>query len=215
MLGYLETATDHQAATWSNRGFPVDPAAEGAPLDTISLLELASLCFVDPSGVLRRHRVTVRKHHSVRISTDPDDRGVICVPRALRLVVLSLYHSEHQHTGRARLMAALEKEYWWPTMGTDALKFVDQCHVCNAMKASRTANDVPVGQYDQCLIPSLQVTMDVLGKLPTSPEGWCYLLVFVDRASRWIEAIPMKGNSTEDMLEALLKFIWRRGCPQS
>ena len=63
-----------------------------------------------------------------------------------------------------------------------------------------------MGQYDAVLIPSLQVTMDVRGKFPTTPEGWCYLRVLcmldVLRASRWVGAIPMKGNSTQDMLEA-------------
>ena len=201
VLSYLDTVTDHQAPSGSNRRFPLDPATAETPLGTITLLELASLCFVDPSGVLRRHRVAVRGHHGVRIHAEPTDRGVICVPRALRLVVLSLYHSDHQHTGSGWLLDTLDKEFWWPTIGSDATKFIDQCHICNSMKASRQSKDDVRGKF-----PSLQVTMDVRGKFPTTPEGWCYLRVLcmldVLRASRWVGAIPMKGNSTQDMLEA-------------
>ena len=47
-----------------------------------------------------------------------------------------------------------------------------------------------------------------------TPEGYCYLLVLVDRASRWIEVFPMRGNTAEFLLLAFLLFIWRRGCPR-
>jgi hypothetical protein len=39
-------------------------------------------------------------------------------------------------------------------------------------------------------------------------------MVFIDRASRWAEAYPLKNNNSEEMLAALLTFIWRRGCPK-
>ena len=45
-------------------------------------------------------------------------------------------------------------------------------------------------------------------------EGFCSLLVLIDRASRWVEAFPMKGNNAEHLLAAFLLFIWRRGCPR-
>jgi hypothetical protein len=47
-----------------------------------------------------------------------------------------------------------------------------------------------------------------------TPKGYCYLLVLVDRASRWSEAFPMRGNTAEFLLAAFLLFIWRRGCPR-
>ncbi len=53
-----------------------------------------------------------------------------------------------------------------------------------------------------------------MGPLPETPEGYCYLLVPVDRASRWIEAFPMVGNSAEHLLASFLLFIWRCGCPK-
>ncbi len=40
------------------------------------------------------------------------------------------------------------------------------------------------------------------------------MLVLVDRASRWIEGIPMKGNSAAFLLAAFLLFVWRYGCPK-
>ncbi len=111
-------------------------------------------------------------------------------------------------------MDALSAEYRWPTMTMDAARFVAQCHVCLSNKHSRVSKQVPPGQFDPMVEPSVKVVADPVGPLPLTPDGYCYLLVFVDRASRWIEAIPMKGNSAELLLAAFLLFVWRRGCPK-
>jgi hypothetical protein len=224
VMAFLEAAVSDRPAAWKARTFEADGhddevGAEGKaplprPLSTVTLLELASVCFIDGSGVLRRRRVTVRSQHSVKIRGESSDRGVICVPRSLRQPILSLYHGGNSHTGSGRLMDALSNEFFWVTMSSDCRKFVDQCHVCSSYKAGRTSKQVPVGTYNVCLTPGDEVTGDILGPLPETPDGFKYLMVFIDRASRWAEAYPLKNNNSEEMLEALLTFIWRRGCPK-
>ena len=61
---------------------------------------------------------------------------------------------------------------------------------------------------------SEEVVADPVGPLPETPEGYTYLLVLADRASRWTEGFPMVSNSAEHLLAAFLMFIWRRGCPK-
>ena len=99
-------------------------------------------------------------------------------------------------------------------MTVDAGVFVGHCHVCLSNRPCRVSNHVPSGQFEQTLQPSEVVVADPVGPLPTTPEGYCYLLVLVDCASRWIEAFPMRGNTAEFILAAFLLFIWRRGCPR-
>ncbi len=50
--------------------------------------------------------------------------------------------------------------------------------------------------------------------LPLAPDGYCFLLVVIHRASRWIEGIPMKAHTPECLLSVFLLFVWRRGCPK-
>ncbi len=98
-------------------------------------------------------------------------------------------------------------------MATDAKIFVAQCNVCLSKKASRVSKETPLGHFHTMVEPSVEVVLDPVGPLPTTSAGYCYLLVIIDRASRWIEAIPMKSNSAESVLEAFLIFVWCRGCP--
>ena len=133
VLPYLDLAQADRSPSWLQRPFPADEKADPNQrgLDTISLLELASLCFVEEAGVLRRYRVSVQSTGSVRIRKAADDRGTICLPRVLRLQVLSLFHERTTHFDSGRLLEALTGEYWWPTMASDAIRFVGQCHICS------------------------------------------------------------------------------------
>ena len=218
IISYLEIAETDKAAPWMRERIPTDPAMGTEPtaqtISTTTLLDIAAQCFLDEEGLLRRYRLRTRSCHSVRIPTESDDRGLLCVPRALRVPLLTLYHERGQHAGRGRFTDALLADYWWPTLATDAKIFVAQCHVCLSNKASRVSKETPIGHFDTMVEPSVEVVLDPVGPLPITIEGYCYLLVIIDRASRWIEAIPMKSNSAESMLEAFLIFVWRRGCPK-
>ena len=62
-------------------------------------------------------------------------------------------------------------------------------------------------QYHTAIIPGEDATGDVLGPFPETSDGVKYLFVLIDRASRWMEAEPMKQNTAEDLLSALLRMI--------
>jgi hypothetical protein len=125
---------------------------------------------------------------------------------------LTLYHERGQHAGRGRFTDALLAEYWWSTLATDAKILVAQCHVYLSNMASRVSKETPVGHFDQMVEPSVEVVLDPVGPLPTTIEGYCYLLVIIDRALRWIEVVPMKSNSAESSFVEVLIFCWHRGC---
>jgi hypothetical protein len=100
-------------------------------------------------------------------------------------------------------------------MATDANIFVSNCHVFLSNRTCRVSNHMADGQFDQTVQPSEEVVADPVGPSPLTEEGYCYLLVLDDRASRWIEAYPVRANTAECLLTAFLLFIWRRDAPRS
>ncbi len=142
VIAYLEIATTDQTAERMQTpvpSVPSDPPTSGIPgaaqsMRTMTLLDIAAACFLYDEGLLRRFRMRTRHYHSVRVPVESDDRGLICVPRCLRLPLLKFYHEPGAHSGRGRFLDALSAEYSWPTMATDASKFVGQCHVCLSSK---------------------------------------------------------------------------------
>jgi hypothetical protein len=58
------------------------------------------------------------------------------------------------------------------------------------------------------------IHVDIVGPLPATAGGFSYLFTIVDRSTRWPEAIPLKGISTGDCVEAFLAgWVGRFGIP--
>jgi transposase InsO family protein len=58
------------------------------------------------------------------------------------------------------------------------------------------------------------IHVDIVGPLPATAGGFSYLFTVVDRSTRWPEAIPLKGISTGDCIEAFLAgWVGRFGIP--
>ena len=57
--------------------------------------------------------------------------------------------------------------------------------------------------------------VDVVGPLPTSHAGCCYLLTVIDRSTRWCKAVPLEDITAEAILEAFISgWVARFGVPK-
>ncbi|XP_024630746.2 uncharacterized protein [Medicago truncatula] len=59
--------------------------------------------------------------------------------------------------------------------------------------------------------------LDVIGEIkPTSSKGYRYILVGIDYFTKWIEAIPLKDVTQEEVISFIQKFIiYRFGIPET
>jgi IS30 family transposase len=56
--------------------------------------------------------------------------------------------------------------------------------------------------------------IDLVGPLPTSREGFSYILTIIDRSTRWCEAVPLAATAAEDCAAALISgWVARFGVP--
>ncbi|KYO45537.1 hypothetical protein Y1Q_0015183 [Alligator mississippiensis] len=62
--------------------------------------------------------------------------------------------------------------------------------------------------------PFSRVALDVIGPLPKSHNGYQYILVLVDYATRFLEAVPLHSITAPKVAEELLKWIAWVGIPQ-
>ena len=56
--------------------------------------------------------------------------------------------------------------------------------------------------------------MDIVGPLPRSKSGNCYILVLCDYATRYPEAIPLRSIDAEHVAEQLIKVFAQVGIPE-
>ena len=64
-------------------------------------------------------------------------------------------------------------------------------------------------------VPFKRVAINLIGPLtPTSSEGHRYILTMVDYASRYPEAIPLKGCTAKEIADALIPVFSHIGIPE-
>lgn len=109
----------------------------------------------------------------------------------------------HHASSRVLITKALRAGFYWPTAMQDAKELVSRCDACQSFATKPHAptaelNTIPLAW------PFTQWGHDMVGKLQkSSPGGHVYLLVAVDKFTKWIEAMPV---TTQDATSAV-KFI--------
>ena len=62
-------------------------------------------------------------------------------------------------------------------------------------------------------VPSERVAIDIVGPFPVAKGEFTYLLTYLDMATRWSEAIPLKKTTTRIVIDQLTLIFSRNGFP--
>ena len=138
----------------------------------------------------------------------------IVVPKARRGPLLKQYHDEMLgggHQGLDRTYSHLIMKYFWIRMYTDLAEYISTCEVCQRVKKSRSK---PPPLTPMPVVPIFRRWhMDFLS-LKATPDGFKYILLFVDSTSRWCEAFPTKNQGAETVATLFYdNIITRYGAP--
>ncbi|XP_039686960.1 uncharacterized protein [Medicago truncatula] len=105
---------------------------------------------------------------------------------------------------------------YWPTMLKDCIEFAKGCQGCQKYAGIQR---VPASELHAIIKPwpFRGWALDVIGEIkPTSSKGYRYILVGIDYFTKWIEAIPLKDVTQEEVIRFIQKFIiYRFGIPET
>ncbi|KAG8235303.1 hypothetical protein J437_LFUL014942 [Ladona fulva] len=138
------------------------------------------------------------------------------VPHEHRSALLEENHDNPTggHLGLYKTYNRLRRFYFWPSMKGDVSRHIKRCKSCQQYKTERKKNAGEMQPKD--LTPPWSiVATDIVGPLPRSRTGHRYVLVFLDTATRWPIAIPLRRVTSEDVAKALLNDVINHwGCPE-
>jgi cleavage and polyadenylation specificity factor subunit 1 len=134
------------------------------------------------------------------------------VPASYRQAVIRSLHSI-AHPGIRATKRLVSSRFVWRRMGADIAEFCKGCQQCARSKVTSAVH----AQVQPIEMPAKRfshVHVDLVGPLPAASGGFSHLFTIVDRSTRWAEAVPISGTSTEECAAAFFSgWVSRFGVP--
>ena len=160
--------------------------------------------------------ILYREFTSPKIEFGNKFRQVV-VPCEYRKHVLQIAHESilGGHQGAKKTCEKVMTNFYWPGLGADIRRYCLSCDVCQRTVPKGRVTKIPLGDMPLMDTPFERVAVDLVGPIkPATERGHRYILVLVDYATRYPEAIPLKSIETEVVAEALLDMYSRLGIPK-
>ena len=140
----------------------------------------------------------------------------LVLPSKLRGGVLEVAHDSilGGHLGTQKTLDRVLSNFYWMGIHDDVTRYCQSCDTCQRTAPKGRSGKAPLGTMPITGIPFSRVAMDLIGPLPASGRGHRWALTLVDCATRYPEAVPLKGIETTDIAEELVGIFSRVGIPE-
>lgn len=116
------------------------------------------------------------------------------------------------HPGIRTTRKMVSSKFFWPNMNKDIGFWAKTCIQCQRAKVNRHT----FAEFQQFPVADRfrHIHVDIIGPLPTSPEGFKYCITIIDRCTHWPEAFPVQDITAETTAKIIYEgWIARYGCP--
>ncbi|CAM9478629.1 unnamed protein product, partial [Sphacelaria rigidula] len=150
-------------------------------------------------GASKRRDAYVLDENDLIWHTSPKEPAKLAIPRSLVPGLLAWVHTTHGHAGVMRTTAVVNARYEWPGLFVDIRKYVLSCG-CRRRKRTNS--------YTLAMRPAR-----FLRAWEVSASGNRYLLIIVDRATKFLFASPLAAKIAVPVAKCLLKLFLTFGVP--
>lgn len=150
-----------------------------------------------------------------RVYTKPSGEVIhqIVLPRQLRETVLSLGHDIPLagHLGNKKTRDRIMQHFFWPGIFNEVAEYCRSCPDCQMGTAKGRVPRAPLISIPPIDEPFQRIALDFVGPLPMTDSKNRYILVCVDYATKYPEAIPLKDQEASTVANALISLFSRVG----
>uniref|UniRef100_A0A9J8BEK1 Gypsy retrotransposon integrase-like protein 1 n=1 Tax=Cyprinus carpio carpio TaxID=630221 RepID=A0A9J8BEK1_CYPCA len=143
-----------------------------------------------------------------------EEKTLLVVPRSKVQTVLELAHAHPMagHLGAQNTAQRIRDRFHWPGLEGDVKRYCQACPTCQRT-SPHTPPPSPLIPLPIIEVPFERIGMDLVGPLPKSARGHEHILVIVDYATRYPEAIPLRKATAKNIAQELFLLSSRVGLP--
>ncbi|KAM9717937.1 uncharacterized protein ACNS7B_021418 isoform 1-T1 [Menidia menidia] len=173
---------------------------------------------VHPDTPLTYPHFSLRRDRLYRVSRDTQTSEVITqllVPKSRREIVFQAAHYNPMagHMGYDKTLNRIMARFYWPGIRADVRRWCAVCPECQLVNPAAIPR-APLRPLPLMEVPFERVGMDLIGPFHRSARGYRFVLVLVDYATRYPEAVPLRTISAKSVAQALFQVISRVGIPK-
>ena len=134
----------------------------------------------------------------------------LVIPSELRHIVLRTAHESVLgcHMGTKKTTQRIQVNFWFDGIVGYTHRYCRSCDICQRTIKQGTIKKAPMLISKLSDTPFTRISCDLVGPIiPTSQNGYSYILTIIDLATRYPEAIPMKRITTSKVADALKDFF--------
>lgn len=123
-------------------------------------------------------------------------------------LILKEYHQNPLggHQGIKRMLSRIKDKFSWDHMKQTVIDYVGNCKSCQINKYSLN-HKMPLQITSTAKKPFEKISIDIVGPLPETSEGYKYILTFQDNLTKFVGAIPIKNQETDTVARAFVNHI--------
>ncbi|XP_070198733.1 uncharacterized protein [Littorina saxatilis] len=183
-----------------------DPSLDSIRKQAATGEERGHMRVVEKNGILYQSTFNRKGEESLKV----------ILPKSFRSKVLAFGHDHPMagHQGQRRTAERITREFWWPCCGVEIRRYCLSCDACQRSAPKHLTKKVPLGKMPVFETAFRRVAVDIIGPiLPMSENKKRYILVMVDFATRYPEAVALKDIHAETVADALWDFWTRLSIP--
>ncbi|KAI2647274.1 Retrovirus-related Pol polyprotein from transposon 17.6 [Labeo rohita] len=143
-----------------------------------------------------------------------EEKQLLVVPKTKTETVLELAHSHPLagHLGIHNTTQRIRDRFHWPGLEAEVRRFCEACPTCQKT-SPRKPPPSPLIPLPIIEVPFERIGMDLVGPLPKSARGHEHILVIVDYATRYPEAVPLRKAMAKNIAHELFLLFSRVELP--
>ena len=123
-------------------------------------------------------------------------------------------HPSAGHFGPQRTLLRAEATCYWPFMRRDITNHCSTCAPCESFRSPNPKYQAPLRSITTD--HPLQMVFADIAELPTSRNGYRYILVIIDHFSKYVNIYPMKNQTAQTVAKHIFEdYVTEHGVPET